>query len=61
MNVKVSLSYEDFHKFRPGHDMHYGLNGSKIKKLGWTPPLSMDETLEKTIKWMLNNKNWLGE
>jgi len=34
------LKYEmvDFHSGRPGHDLRYGLNGSKLEKLGWAPP-----------------------
>lgn len=55
------LNYEfvDFHSFRPGHDMHYGLDGTKIAELGWKPPYSMNESLKKTVKWMVENKKWL--
>jgi dTDP-glucose 4,6-dehydratase len=34
MNDCLNFKYEDFHSFRPGHDMHYGLDGTKIKELG---------------------------
>ena len=53
------VRFEDFHSFRPGHDMHYGLDGSKLEQLGWVPPYSLDNTLEKTIRWMINNPQWL--
>jgi len=49
----------DFHSNRPGHDLRYGLNGDKLKKLGWMPPNTFDKSLEKTILWTLNNKQWL--
>lgn len=63
-NHKHRLVYElvDFHSFRPGHDMHYGLDGSKMAKLGWTAPLGLVDSLERTIEWMCDPKNrrWLG-
>ena len=55
------LIYEmvDFHSSRPGHDLRYGLNGDKMKGLGWTPSKTFEESLSKTIKWTVNNKKWL--
>lgn len=55
----LNVQFEDFHSFRPGHDMHYGLDGSKLAQLGWVPPYSLDSSLEKTVKWMINNPQWL--
>lgn len=31
LNRKINPGFEDFHNFRPGHDMHYGLDSSKIR------------------------------
>jgi len=46
----------DFVKDRPGHDLRYALNSSKIKKkLGWKRLYSFDRALFKTIEWYLNN------
>lgn len=58
----LPLSYEliDFHSTRPGHDLDYGLDGSKIKALGWNPPLLFEDSLERTIKNYIENKEWLG-
>lgn len=55
------LHYEmvDFHSSRPGHDLRYALDGSKMKELGWEPPKSFEKSLEKTINWTLKNKKWL--
>tara|TARA_B100000212_G_scaffold90759_1_gene66614 strand:+ start:1937 stop:2962 length:1026 start_codon:yes stop_codon:yes gene_type:complete len=55
-----NLSYEmvDFHSSRPGHDLRYSLDGTKMKKLGWNPQ-SAYERLEKTIDWTLKNDRWL--
>ncbi len=56
------LKYEivDFHKTRPGHDPHYGLKAEKIKKLGWTSPVSFRESLGNTIKWQTANPEWIS-
>ena len=49
----------DFHSSRPGHDLRYALNGTKMEHLGWTPPNSFKESLRKMIGWYLDNLNWL--
>lgn len=59
LGIEPEIIYEDFHSFRPGHDMHYGLDGTKLEELGWKPPYSLDESLEKTVLWMKENPKWL--
>ena len=56
-----SFDYEvvDFRAGRPGHDLRYALEGSRIAATGWKAPLSLEESLEKTVKWTLENKEWL--
>ena len=55
------LRYEltDFHSARPGHDPHYGLDGSKLAALGWKPPLDFAESLARTVRWSLDHPEWL--
>lgn len=44
---------------RPGHDLRYAIDASKIKKyLGWQPKTSFKEGFEKTVKWYLENLEW---
>ena len=44
---------------RPGHDMRYAIDPSKIhEELGWLPETPFDEGIQKTIRWYLNNKPW---
>ena len=61
--IGKELNYEliDFHSSRPGHDLRYGLDGSKIYDLGWNPKFNFENSLEKTVKWTLNNLEWLEE
>lgn len=49
----------DFHSSRPGHDLRYSLDGSKMSRLGWTPPLPLAESLQRTVEWTLQNRRWL--
>ena len=57
------LDYEmvNFHENRPGHDLRYGLDGSKLFDMGFKLPLNFRESLEKMIKWTLANQKWLEE
>jgi dTDP-glucose 4,6-dehydratase len=48
-------------KDRPGHDLRYAIDASKIKiELGWEPSVTFEEGLDKTIDWYLDNKDWLN-
>ena len=61
MNIEPKYEYIDFHKTRPGHDRRYSLDGNKINNMGWKSPFPFIESMEKTIKWYLNNKERLYE
>lgn len=49
----------NFHENNPGHDLHYGLDGTKLKEMGWTSPMSFEESLKQTIEWQQNHPEWL--
>lgn len=47
-------------KDRPGHDLRYAIDASKInRELGWKPSVTFEQGLEKTIDWYLSNEAWL--
>jgi dTDP-glucose 4,6-dehydratase len=50
----------DYHTSRPGHDLRYALDGSFLKSLGWIPPVDFETSLERTVRWMLDNPRWLS-
>ncbi len=57
LNKSKDLIY--FVEDRPGHDLRYGIDSSKIRnELGWKPKHSVDENLETTISWYLENQDW---
>jgi len=44
---------------RPGHDMRYAIDASRIRDgLGWEPSVTVEEGLQKTVGWYLDNENW---
>lgn len=61
--VGKTLNYEmvDFHSSRPGHDLRYALDGTKMKDLGWQIPMQVEVSLDRTINWYLAHRSWLGE
>lgn len=45
---------------RPGHDMRYAIDSSKLQReLGWEPSLQFEEGIEKTVRWYLENQEWM--
>ena len=55
----VKIRQVDFHSSRPGHDLRYALDGTKLARLGWKPPVSFEPSLAKTINWFVSNPKWL--
>lgn len=47
---------------RPGHDLRYAIDASKIEReLGWRPQETFDSGLHKTVRWYLNNPQWVAQ
>lgn len=59
MGKELEYKIIDSHSCRPGHDPHYGLDDSKLKALGWKPPVPFEESLKNVIDWQTKNKEWL--
>jgi dTDP-glucose 4,6-dehydratase len=50
-----------FVKDRPGHDLRYAIDATKLnKELGWKPSLQFEEGLERTVDWYLANQDWVN-
>ena len=51
-----------FVKDRPGHDLRYAINSEKIEKeLGWSRTYNFEDGIKETIKWYVNNKEWIED
>ena len=47
---------------RAGHDLRYAIDSTKLQKeLGWEPSLQFEEGIEKTVRWYLDNAEWLDQ
>ena len=61
---KGVVRYEDLISYvqdRPGHDLRYAIDATKIKDdLGWVPAESFETGLRKTVEWYLNNQEWVA-
>lgn len=61
MNKELQYELVNFHSDRPGHDLRYALDGTKLSKMGWTIPIPFEQSLVKTIEWTLQRSRWLEE
>jgi len=61
MNKQLNYKMVDFHSDRPGHDLRYGLDGSKMFEMGWKLPINFEDSIKKTVLWTLKNQEWLDE
>lgn len=60
MGKELKHKVVNFHATRPGHDIAYGLDGSKIRNLGWNPPIEFEESLKNVINWQLEHPEWIS-
>ena len=45
---------------RPGHDARYAIDSRKLQsELGWEPSLQFEEGIERTVRWYLDNEEWV--
>jgi dTDP-glucose 4,6-dehydratase len=71
LDKKIALkpnNIQNFHQLikfvpdRPGHDLRYAINSSKIQKcFSWSPQETFDSGLEKTVEWYIEHKDWWQE
>jgi len=56
------LKYElvSFHASRPGHDLRYALDGTKLADAGWRPTRPLEDTLKNIVDWYLDHPAWLN-
>ena len=60
--ARKPLDYElvGFDPERPGHDVRYGLDGTKLKAMGFVFETPFNVSFIHVVKWYINNKEWLG-
>ncbi len=62
LRPRAAGSYADLIAFvtdRPGHDARYAIDATRIRdELGWRPSVTLEEGLERTVRWYLENETW---
>ncbi len=58
-NKKLNYEMVDFHSSRPGHDLRYSLSGEKMKSMGWTPKIKVQNRIKQVVEWSLDNPSWI--
>ncbi|MCF2134726.1 MULTISPECIES: dTDP-glucose 4,6-dehydratase [Mycetohabitans] len=65
LNPKAAGSYRDQITFvtdRPGHDRRYAIDARKLERdLGWKPAETFESGLKKTVRWYLDNQDWVND
>lgn len=59
MGKELRYKLIDIHSEHKGHDRRYALDGTKLQETGWNMPFKFRESLEKYIKWSLENPQWI--
>ena len=60
-NMQPYADLITFVKDRPGHDLRYAIDATKIQnELGWTPTETFETGIRKTVEWYLNNQEWVA-
>ena len=54
------IQWVDYETARPGHDKRYLLSGEKLAAMGWKPQVDLEKSVKKTVKWTLDNPQWLN-
>lgn len=58
-NRPLRFEMTDFHSSRPGHDLRYALDGSKLAAMGWAPPEDISANIARIVSWSIANPRWL--
>lgn len=59
VNKNLWYNLKDSSLSRPGYDPHYALDGDKLRDSGWVPEYNIQDSLEETVRWYMENPEWL--
>lgn len=61
VGLPAYIDWLDYHSTRPGHDLRYAMDGGKLKDMGFQYTYGLDESLERTVRWMTDpaHSRWL--
>ena len=56
MGLPLKYELADYHSSRPGHDLAYGIDGSRLRALGWEPPVDFATGVKRTVAWEMEHQ-----
>ena len=59
LGKELKYEFVDFHSSRPGHDLRYALDGSKLKSMGFEYPKTLEQSLQKVVQWSVKHNKWI--
>ena len=61
LGKEPNYELRDFHSSRPGHDLRYALDGTRLREMGWAIPVDFHASLERTVRWIVDpsHRKWL--
>jgi dTDP-glucose 4,6-dehydratase len=59
MKKKLKYHFVPPETARVGYDRRYAIDGSKLRDMGWNPPMTFEESLKKVVDWGRFNYHWL--
>lgn len=59
LDKALYTEFVDFHSSRPGHDLRYALDGTKMTEMGWDAPVVLRDSLTKVVEWTVAHPCWL--
>ena len=59
MGKPLKYTLTDYHSSRPGHDLAYGIDGARLRGLGWKPPVDFETGVRRTVAWELDHADLL--
>jgi dTDP-glucose 4,6-dehydratase len=59
LDKALYTEFVDFHSSRPGHDLRYALDGTKMAEMGWDAPVVLRDSLTKVVEWTVAHPCWL--
>ncbi len=55
MGLPLRYQLADYHSSRPGHDLAYGIDGARLRALGWSPPVDFETGVKRTVAWEMEH------
>lgn len=59
LDKALYTEFVDFHSSRPGHDLRYALDGTKMTEMGWDAPVVLRDSLARVVEWTVAHPCWL--